>query len=85
MEFSLLSPVSLKVLSDKTEIVLSENAVKINDFNIDMPGEYEKSGVLVHTDFLDEKPVTLLRTENRNIAYLPQGVKEVTEEVVDFL
>lgn len=85
MELSLINPTQIKVISDKTEIVLSENNVRINDFTIDMPGEYEKSGVLVHTDFLDEKPVTLIRTENKNIAYLPFGVKEVTEEVVDFL
>ena len=85
MELSLLTPETLKIQSDKTEITLSENGVKIGDFAIDMAGEYEKSGVLVHTDRLDGNPVTLLRTENRNIAYLPKGVKEVTEEVVDFL
>lgn len=74
----------VSISSEKREILLGEGFVDIECMRIDFPGEYEKSGILVHV--LDHPSGLLftLRLEDRDVAYVETDVLEVTEAIADF-
>ncbi len=75
---------ALVIISDKREIVLSENSVTVEGMKIDFPGEYEKSGILIHAADHGSNLLFTLRLEDRDVAYIPSDELEITESVADF-
>lgn len=84
MEISLSSS-GVQITSEKKNILLSEATATIDDLQIDFPGEYEKSGILVHVTELDTHLVYELRIEGRMVAYVPTGITEGTEALSNAL
>lgn len=78
------TPTSLEIVSEKKSISFSGEAVTVDGMLIDFPGEYEKSGILIHVSIIDGTPVFEIRLENRSIGYLPANVKEESEELSNF-
>lgn len=72
------------IVSEKREILLGDGFVKIEGMKIDFPGEYEKSGILVHVADHPSGLLFSLRMEDRDIAYIETDVLEITEEIADF-
>lgn len=70
--------------SEKREILLGEGFVEIEGMKIDFPGEYEKSGVLVHVADHASGLLFSLRLEDRDVAYIGTDTLEITEEIADF-
>lgn len=72
------------ISSEKREIFLGEGFIDIEGMKIDFPGEYEKSGVLVHVMDHPSGLMFTLRFEDRDVAYIETDVLEITEEIADF-
>lgn len=72
------------ISSEKREILLGDGYVEIEGMKIDFPGEYEKSGVLVHAMDHSSGLLFSLRLEDRDVAYVETDELEVTEEIADF-
>jgi hypothetical protein len=72
------------ITSEKREILLGDGFVEIEGMKIDFPGEYEKSGILVHVADHPSGLLFSLRMEDRDVAYVETDVLEITEEIADF-
>lgn len=84
MEFTLKNN-GLIIDSEKKEIILSPENVMIDGLNIDLPGEYEKSGCLMYAFDRNDERLYHFRTEGYWIAYVPSLLSDVTPEALDFL
>ncbi len=80
MELSFIDS-HIQILSEKKTILLSKEGTKIWDLLIDFPGEYEKSGILVHVTDVWGILVYELRIEGRMIAFLPEWITESSESL----
>ncbi|MCL5795129.1 MAG: MBL fold metallo-hydrolase [Patescibacteria group bacterium] len=67
-----------KIKTKKGEISLGEK-IKVYDFSVDGPGEYEVGG----TEIECFDGITLLCSEDMNIVYLDQRKKELSDEELD--
>lgn len=72
------------ITSEKREITLGEGFVEIEGMKIDFPGEYEKSGILVHVADHISGLLFSLRMEDRDVAYIGTDTLDITEEIADF-
>lgn len=83
MEISLKDG-AVAITSEKREILLGGGFVEIEGMRIDFPGEYEKSGILVHVMDHPSGLLFTLRMEDRDVAYVETDALEVTEAIADF-
>lgn len=74
----------IEISSEKKTIVLEGQSIVVDEMKIDFPGEYEKSGILVHCLEINETLVYELRIEGRVIAYIPETLTTPTEELTGF-
>lgn len=74
----------IEITSEKKSIVLADEAIQVDGMNIDFPGEYEKSEILIHAAEFGNSIVYELRIEGRVIAYLPPSCREASEELSGF-
>lgn len=74
----------IEIASEKKIIVLEGQTINVDGLKIDFPGEYEKSGFLIHAIEIGESLVYELRIEGKVIAYLSETVKETSEELSGF-
>ncbi|MDQ1344383.1 MAG: hypothetical protein QG650_1104 [Patescibacteria group bacterium] len=72
------------ISSEKREILLGNGFIEIEGMKLDFPGEYEKSGVLVHVMDHPSGLLFSLRFEDRDVAYVETDELEVTEGIADF-
>jgi hypothetical protein len=71
--------------SDKKEILLTPETVILDGLDIELPGEYEKSGCLMYAWQKDEEKLYHFRTEGYWIAYIPTLLSDISPEALDFL
>ena len=84
MEFSLKNW-GVTIVSDKKEIILTPESVTLDGLDIELPGEYEKSGCLMYAFLKNDEKLYHFRTEGYWIAYIPQILTDVSTEALDFL
>lgn len=84
MEFSLKNW-GVTIISDKKEIILTPESVTLDGLDIELPGEYEKSGCLMYAFSKNDEKLYHFRTEGYWIAYIPQILTDVSTEALDFL
>lgn len=84
MEFTIKNW-GVTIVSDKKEIILTPEAVTLDGLDIELPGEYEKSGCLMYAFSKNDEKLYHFRTEGYWIAYIPQILTDVSTEALDFL
>lgn len=57
----------------------------LDGLDIELPGEYEKSGCLMYAFSKNDEKLYHFRTEGYWIAYIPQILTDVSTEALDFL
>lgn len=76
---------TVTITSDKKEIVLSQDGVMLDGLNIELPGEYEKSGCLMYAFSKNDEKLYHFRSEGYWIAYIPHIISDISTEALDFL
>ncbi len=76
---------TVTITSDKKEIVLSQDGVTLDGLNIELPGEYEKSGCLMYAFSKNDEKLYHFRSEGYWIAYIPHIISDISTEALDFL
>ncbi len=76
---------AVTLISDKKEISLSPEAVVLDGLNIELPGEYEKSGCLMYSFAKNDEKLYHFRSEGYWIAYIPNIISDISTEALDFL
>lgn len=76
---------TITITSDKKEIVLSTDNVKLDGLDIEVAGEYEKSGFLMYSFEHDDERLYHFRVEGYWIAYVPSLLTDITTAGLDFL
>lgn len=71
--------------SEKKEILLSEEKVTLDSLDIELPGEYEKSGCLMYAFEQNDERLYHFRVEGYWVAYIPALLSDITAEALDFL
>ena len=84
MDFSYKNSV-ITISSDKKEIVLSPDSVVLDGLSIELPGEYEKSSILMYSFHKNDERLYHFRTEGYWIAYIPEMLTDISTEALDFL
>ena len=84
MDFSYKNS-SITISSDKKEITLSPDSVVLDGLSIELPGEYEKSSILMYAFAKNDERLYHFRTEGYWIAYIPNLVSDISTEALDFL
>jgi hypothetical protein len=84
MEFSYKNS-TITISSDKKEIVLTPDSVILDGLAIELPGEYEKSSILMYAFNKNEERLYHFRTEGYWIAYIPEILADISTEALDFL
>lgn len=79
-----LSNHSPVINSDKKLVTFDASNVLIDGLLIEMPGEYEKSGILAHTIQVGDSLLTELQVERKSIGYIPASITDATEDLVGF-
>lgn len=60
--------------------------MNIDAYNIDYPGEYEKSGIIAQVkEYGEDFMITRCNVGDRVVAYLPESVEDLTSEMTSFL
>lgn len=71
MQINFVPPNSFKIKTKEAEVLIAENQIKINDFEIKEPGEYEVNNVAVfsvdHTWILSIESVQVCYLTNANL------------------
>jgi len=83
MEISLNQNV-LTITTDKKLVTFGPEGLAIDGLAITMPGEYEKSGILLQTRLIGENLVHELQIERKIVGYVPPEVLEASEEIIAF-
>lgn len=76
---------NITILSDKKEIILTPTTVTLDGLDIELPGEYEKSGCLMYAFSKNDERLYHFRTEGYWIAYIPTLINDISTEALDFL
>jgi hypothetical protein len=84
MDFSYKNS-TLTIISDKKEIVLAPDSVVLDGLSIELPGEYEKSSILMYAFAKNDEKLYHFRTEGYWIAYVPTLLSDISTEALDFL
>ena len=84
MEFTFKNG-NIIILSDKKEIILTPTTVTLDGLDIELPGEYEKSGCLMYAFSKNDERLYHFRTEGYWIAYIPTLINDISTEALDFL
>ncbi|MBC7498116.1 hypothetical protein H7170_00570 [Candidatus Gracilibacteria bacterium] len=84
MDFSYKNS-TLTISSDKKEIVLTSDIVILDGLSIELPGEYEKSSILMYAFNKNDERLYHFRTEGYWIAYIPTLLADISTEALDFL
>ncbi len=83
MEISLNQNI-LTIITEKKTVIFSPEWLEIDGLKIEMPGEYEKSGVLLQTRLIGENLVHELQVERKIIGYVPAEILEPTDALIAF-
>ena len=75
---------SVVIISDKKEIIFSDDTLSLDGMTINFPGEYEKSGFLLSVMEEGGKLLFSIRVEDHDIAYMSTDTLEITESIADF-
>ncbi len=84
MDFSYKNSV-LTVSSEKKEIILTSDSVLLDWLKVELPGEYEKSSILMYSFVKNDERLYHFRTEGYWIAYIPTLLSDISTEALDFL
>jgi hypothetical protein len=76
---------TITITSDKKEILLTPTTVILDGLDIELPGEYEKSGCLMYAWDKNDEKVYHFRTEGHWIAYIPSLLSDISPDALDFL
>ncbi|MDD2745324.1 MAG: hypothetical protein PHU93_02190, partial [Candidatus Gracilibacteria bacterium] len=83
MEIAIIQNV-LTITTDKKIVRFAPEGLEIDGLKIEMPGEYEKSGILLQTRLIGEILVHELQVERKVIGFIPAEILEASEELVAF-
>lgn len=83
MEISLNQNV-LTISTDKKLVTFGPEGLSIDGLAIVMPGEYEKSGILLQTRLIGESLVHELQVERKIVGYVPAEILEASEDLIAF-
>lgn len=83
MEIAIIQNV-LTITTDKKTVRFAPEGLEIDGLTIEMPGEYEKSGILLQTRLIGEILVHELQVERKVIGFIPAEILETSEELVAF-
>lgn len=83
MEF-LFKNGSISVSSDKKNIIFENNTVVLDEFFIDCPGEYEKSGFLLYVRDFDGCFCVHFRAEGEWLGYMSCIPSSSEQKILDF-
>ena len=75
----------LTIESEKKSIVFGHDGMILDGMLIEMAGEYEKGGFLLHVLEVDEHRYYELRVEGYTVWYIPDDITEIASGVLDFL
>ncbi len=75
---------TLIINTDKKTVKFGAEGLEIDGLKIDMPGEYEKSGVLLQTRLIGGSLVHELQIERKIVGYVPAEILEPSEDLVAF-
>lgn len=84
MEFSLKNNI-IAISSEKKEITLSPEKVVLDGLDIEVAGEYEKSGFLLYAFTRDDEQLYHFRVEGYWIAYVPTLITDISADALEFL
>jgi hypothetical protein len=84
MDFSYKNSI-LTITSDKKEIILTPETISLDGLSIDLPGEYEKSSILMYAFAKNDEKLYHFRIEGYWIAYIPTLLADISTEALDFL
>lgn len=73
------------IVSEKKEIILTPESVTLDGLDIELPGEYEKSGCLMYSFLKNDEKLYHFRVEGYWIAYIPNIIADITTDGLDFL
>jgi len=83
MEIAIIQNI-LTITTDKKTVRFAPEGLEVDGLTIEMPGEYEKSGILLQTKFIGEILVHELQIERKVVGYVPAEILEASEELVGF-
>ncbi len=72
------------ITTDKKLVQFQQENLIIDGLVIDTPGEYEKSGVLVHSVLVNGVLVHELQVERKIVGYIPTSITDTSEELMAF-
>lgn len=78
-----LSPAGPVIMTDKKSVIFGD-LLNIDGLVIEMPGEYEKSGVLLQTRLIEGVLVHELQIERKIVGYIPASITEASEALIEF-
>jgi hypothetical protein len=84
MDFSYKNSI-LTITSDKKEIILTSDTITLDGLPIYLPGEYEKSSILMYAFAKNDEKLYHFRIEGYWIAYIPTLLADISTESLDFL
>lgn len=84
MEFTIKNG-NITITSDKKEIILTPTSVTLDGLDIELPGEYEKSGCLMYAFSKNDEKLYHFRTEGYWVAYIPELLTDISTDALDFL
>lgn len=84
MEFALKNNI-ITLISEKREISLSREKVVLDGLDIEVAGEYEKSGCLMYAFARDNEQIYHFRVEGYWIAYIPTMMTDISADALEFL
>ena len=82
MEITL--PNNTPTITTEKKIVSLGETLTIDGLEITLPGEYEKSGVLVQSKLIDGVLVHELQVERKIVWYVPSSITETSEGLIEF-
>lgn len=75
---------TLKITHEKTPVSFGA-PIMIDDYEIDFPGEYEKSGIIAEVhEFGENLTVTRLTVGDRTVLFLPETIESMTSDMTEF-
>ena len=74
----------LYLTHEKVPVVFS-SYIMIDGYEIDFPGEYEKSGVIAEVrQFADDLSLTRLTVGDHTVLHVPENIEEFTADMTSF-
>lgn len=84
MEFTLKNGVP--TMEFEKAVMTFGPGMNIDGYDIDYPGEYEKSGIIVQIkEYGDDYLITRCNVGDRVVAYLPESTEDLTSDMISFL